>query len=377
MWRYNRSPITGGTTVTFLWQEIDDQRISASVNRLDEATVDVFGNARAKSSLVVDANGSISGFVAESDGSTSDFKIFADKFTVANSLGSDRGNPFTIDTQTNQIVFTGNVSFVGTPVDTALQNGDAATDVNNNVTTINGGKITTASLTADKISANTIWVDGQVRSNDYKFGDGSDDPITGVRGFKLQSNRDSNNALYHIIGGRIFGGFIEGTLIKSTTLESSTIKVRDLIVLTDADLETSSVISSLSNNGIFSIYPFNHPTNSNRVASQSGNNIVFSGQDSSGFVIIGTANTTQSFGNVKVYGGSTLLGNADITTGSTANLIGIQFRYRLNAFTNEAEFSILPVNTFSNFLGNGQFRYELTTGNTISYNQISGIVYNI
>lgn len=40
----------------------------------------------------------------------------------------------------------------------ALFSGDAADDINTNVTTINGGKITTGSITADKINTNNLFV---------------------------------------------------------------------------------------------------------------------------------------------------------------------------------------------------------------------------
>ena len=40
-----------------------------------------------------------------------------------------------------------------------LEDGEAASDVNNNTTTINGGKITTGSITANEIAAHTITGD--------------------------------------------------------------------------------------------------------------------------------------------------------------------------------------------------------------------------
>lgn len=141
------------------WVAVDDKRIQASVQRLDEATVTVDGTARAKSSLKVDANGVVSGYVAES-GSTSKFKIYADEFSIARyDNGQEVGNPFVVDTTTNKIKFTGSVSFAGTAVDTALQQGDAANDINNGTTTIDGGKITTGSIDANKIRVNSLTVD--------------------------------------------------------------------------------------------------------------------------------------------------------------------------------------------------------------------------
>ena len=140
MYRYNGSN----------WIAIDDKRISASVKRLDEATVDVNGEARAKSSLVVDANGAISGFVAESDGSTSQFKIFADKFIIANNNGSSVDAPFKVDTLTNTIRLKGGVYFeeINDMPPFVGSSQDVINDVNSrHVTLIEGGSINTDTLT--------------------------------------------------------------------------------------------------------------------------------------------------------------------------------------------------------------------------------------
>lgn len=142
------------------WTLVEDSRIQASVDRLDEATVDVNGIATAKSTLKVNADGNITGFVASATNDPNyegtEFKIFADKFSLVNSENNSyAGAPFFVDTTTNQIRFKGNVSFIGTPVDTALQPGEAASDINAGITTINGDKITTGSINANRITANT------------------------------------------------------------------------------------------------------------------------------------------------------------------------------------------------------------------------------
>ncbi len=230
MYRYQGTPLS--------WTEVRDVSITASVTRLDEATVDVNGEARAKSSLTVDANGSIAGFVAESDGSTSAFKIYADKFTIANSVGSDRGNPFEIDTTTGQIGFTGNVTFAGTPVENALQSGESAADINSNVTTINGGKITTDTLDANRILANTVWVDGTVKSNDYKHPAYTGDMPTG---FALASSK-GNLGGWNIVGGRMYGGYIYGATLDAAVINTGTLNA-DVI---NSGSITSNTISSYS-----------------------------------------------------------------------------------------------------------------------------------
>lgn len=149
MYRHN------GTT----WIEVSDKRIQASVTRLDEATVTVDGEARAKSSLKVDANGKIAGYVAES-GSTSEFSIYADKFKIARvDNGQEVGAPFSVDTITNQIKFNGVVEFTNVNgTSSLLTAGNAAADINANTTTIDGGKITTNTLTAAHIKTGEITV---------------------------------------------------------------------------------------------------------------------------------------------------------------------------------------------------------------------------
>lgn len=211
------------------WVAVDDKRIIASVNRLDEATVNVDGSAKAKSSLSVNANGVISGFVAESNGETSAFNIFADKFAIVNNEnGSFAGAPFSVDTTTNQIKFTGNVSFEGTAVENALQAGQAAQDVNSNVTTINGGKITTNTLNANRIITQSLWTDGSIQSSDYNWNGSVNQQPTGFGLFS--GDFGFNSHTYNIVGSRIFGGFIKGSVIEATTLNAVTINTGTLNV---------------------------------------------------------------------------------------------------------------------------------------------------
>lgn len=118
MYRYQGSPLK--------WTEVQDKSISASVRRLDEATVDVDGVATAKSSLVVNADGNISGFRATATNDPNDpgsaFRIFADKFQISNGASSG-AVPFEIDTTTSKIKFTGAVTFGS--VNTSELNNDA------------------------------------------------------------------------------------------------------------------------------------------------------------------------------------------------------------------------------------------------------------
>ena len=87
--------------------------------------------------------------------------------------------------------------------------------INTNTTTIDGSKITTGSVTADKIVANSIStnqlavgtgiVNGYVQSSDFT--------TIGGAGFRLKSNAAGTNVDPSIYGAYIRGGTIDGSLI--------------------------------------------------------------------------------------------------------------------------------------------------------------------
>jgi len=253
------------------WQYIDDKRIQASVDRIDEATVNVirlnpdwiddgctnvtcqdinpewindgsdtdpdshgqskyiYGTtpdvngvdkfiteAYAKGSLKVHANGTVAGYTAEANGETSSFKIFADRFSIANNEGSSAGEPFIVEG--GEIRFNGVVSFEGTPAASALQPGGAAADINTNVTTINGDKVR-AGIIAANVGGNYI----NLNSGATKINTPGND-------FILDSAAAGTSSSPNIQGAYIKGGHIDGT----------TISFRDLRVTTDGDYLTSS-----------------------------------------------------------------------------------------------------------------------------------------
>lgn len=143
---------------------------SASVTRSDEAVIDTqvanplwtddgfqsdpdsFGvsryitEARAKSSLVVEADGTVAGFVAEADGASSSFSIVADVFKITNGYGDLGVTPFTVD-MTNPLDPI--IEFIGkTTFDSYLTAG---------TTTIDGGFITTGTLLAGSIGTEVLY----------------------------------------------------------------------------------------------------------------------------------------------------------------------------------------------------------------------------
>jgi len=399
MYRFQGTPLT--------WVFVTDKRIEATINKLDEVSVDVDGTARAKSSLSVDANGVIGGYVAESDGSTSRFRIFADKFSITNhENGSDAGAPFSVDTTTNQIKFNGTVSFeniegsedLATMQDLRGENG----------TVISGGAIYTNSLRADRLVGDTVWVNGALRSSNYNLSK----PYTS--GFKLQSNARGSYDDPNIYGAYIRGGTIEAATIKSANLISSKISVRDLVVLTDAGYETGSVISSeisgydlLDANGIgntleYTIKPYNANDNVHKmVATKNETLSVFHGASSAqsfGFTSQGIINVpgivlfisheynnSQSFATttIKVYSGSSLLGKGNISYMTSITICGIKFSSTIVENTNNLFASYVvyasPTNIIKNFSGVGNLKIVATTNVGVDYEVMSStlIVYNI
>ena len=220
------------------WIQVADKNIQASVDRLDQATVTVDGLAVAKSSLVVDADGYISGYRASSTNNPNDpgslFQIFADRFYISGSpeTGFSRA-PFSIETSPYgpaNIKFNGLVEFSNVEGnEDILKKGDAASDINQHTTTIDGGKITTYSLNANRIAADTIWSRGMIQSADYSGYSsgyvGNDNPT----GFMLNAKAGSGSYNYpNIYGSYIRGGHIHASEMSASIIEYNGAKYRGL-----------------------------------------------------------------------------------------------------------------------------------------------------
>lgn len=92
------------------------------------------------------------------------------------------------------IFFNGNVTFSN-----VTDQDQVATAINNNVTTINGGKLTT----------NTAWIGGSIKSTDFA-------PFTA--GFQLKAEAAGTFADPTIYGAYIRGGYIYGATVEGATL---------------------------------------------------------------------------------------------------------------------------------------------------------------
>ncbi len=382
MYRYN------GTS----WLPVRDSDIVASVNRLDEATVDVDGVATARSSLVVDADGNISGYRASATNDPtnpgSEFRIFADRFTLASTDGQPAGYaPMTVDTTTNEISFNGLVSFTNIRTDTGadpmwLFAGDAAEDINRHTTTIDGGKITTYSLNANRIAVDTLWARGMIASEEQRNNTtgyiGNTDPA----GFLINGKADEGSFNYP----NIYGAYIRGGYIYGATMEASTMKVRDLIVLTDADYPTHSACNLFPDESGWDFYPYNSAdggSRDNRAAAASGSIVSFAGDQyhlESGTLgsntlrgnganiilvkYIGDANNPYVSIGVRVYVGTTIrsefeldfrcTGYIDCTGILQKTVFGITFRKEL--ISSGCYLACTINNTLKDFSGEGEFR---------------------
>ena len=93
------------------------------------------------------------------------------------------------------------VTIGGTNPSNFLETGDAAEDINNGITTINGGKITTGTITADQITAAGIF--GKTVG-------------TNSAGRRVVLSAASNNILFYEIGGG-FAADISPVTIRGTT----------------------------------------------------------------------------------------------------------------------------------------------------------------
>jgi hypothetical protein len=98
-------------------------------------------------------------------------------------------------------------------VDTSTDGMLTDSNFNTNITTIDGGKITTNSVDANRIKVNTIWTNGSVQSSDFT--------TVGGAGFRLKANIETPS----YTNPTIYGAYIRGGTIEGVTMNASDIKV--------------------------------------------------------------------------------------------------------------------------------------------------------
>lgn len=380
------------------WIDIDNSNIEYVWNGVswDETTTGsaeqaVVWSANA-SKLITAPDGSVTGWsFGDGTGVQSEFKIQAEKFSISD--GTTGYTPFSITG--SDINFLGKVSFnsvTGAPTHTSgllsarpltavlgstytatdvplepvlytytstgwIQGGDpdalTAEDLGPTGTTvIDGGRITTGTVQADRLKAgtnsSTVWTGGGLISTNFN-GNAAGDIGTPTAGFRL-----SSNAVGTSTDPNIYGAYIKGGIMEATSIISSSISLRDLQVLTDAGKIARALImsrGSISGGTLtFNIHPYNSTaTDRNLVLAASYNQFMFTGSIThvyslydyydnivryynysySGYVIIGYPTSDTISISVSGIDGSLLAGNYNyygvVETATTIN--GIAFRY--------------------------------------------------
>ncbi|RLG28811.1 hypothetical protein DRO03_08905 [Methanosarcinales archaeon] len=368
------------------WIAVRDTDITASVNRLDQATVDVDGVATARSSLTVDADGYTSGIRLSATNDPldpgSEFIIFADKFSVAASDKQDYGSrPFTIDTNTRDIRFNGKVTFSN--IEDASGNepnwlfaGQAANDINTNTTTINGGKIQTYSLNANRIAVDTLWARGIIASEEQRHNNTGYIPNSDPAGFLVSGKAGSGSFNYP----NVYGAYIRGGYIYGSTIEASTMKVRDLVVLTDAGLPTKAVwllkpATGFNSSGSLDFSSYSDTSHSKKCASKSGTIIQFFGDDTvvvpasdptgssishrySGYNVLGTwdgTNDNKYTVEIRVMRGSTVIYSGP----ANRKVIGMEFATSSISYQNITVLLMAKLCEIADFSGQGVVKLHM------------------
>lgn len=101
---------------------------------------------------------------------------------------------------------------------------DMATAINTGTTEINGGKITTGSISADRLlagtNATTVWTGGGLVSNNFN-GNAYGNIGSPTNGFRLSSNAAGTST-----DPNIYGAYIKGSTIEGITLQVSDVMVK-------------------------------------------------------------------------------------------------------------------------------------------------------
>lgn len=259
------------------------------------STVNVNGVYR-KSGFGLTAN-NFSGAGTQANPYTSEFWIDATKLRFTNSANTGRTAPFTIDATgtTPQIKFNGIVEFSN--VNGASQG--VVNEVNNGqTTTINGGRITTGSVTANQIAAKTITAN-QIAANSvtadvlqagvsgstvWKGGGLVSNNFNGVpygnigwpsQGFRLSSDAAGSYNDPNIYGAYIRGGTLNGGSILGGTIEGTTLVVNNMVVRSNSNpmlygrVQTkysSYIVTRYARRGSTNFYDINNTTASKAYA---------------------------------------------------------------------------------------------------------------
>lgn len=294
------------------------------------------------------------------DGSNMDmptFAIQADKFELmASSQTAAAQVPFSVNATTGVITMTSQVLF---------QDANASLGT----TTIDGGNITADSVTANEIDTTDLVV--------QNVSPGGVNPIFEIKADSTAGPIGDKN--YTIYGGSIYG----------STMESSTMRIRDLIVVTDADKETSTILKGSGNITNLDLYSYNSTDiSTKKLATLNENVILFTGETSTfvggdtaysynGYVFFGL---TIKGSTVTIKLGTTVLGTVTSTTGNSdignSTISGIDIAY--TNWTNGligGSFWWIPSAATPSLSGNGVLSISISDSPT--YKNIAYTVINL
>lgn len=222
--------------VTIAWYNSSDAYISESSGTVVNLNSSGALSGWARSELIVTApTGAVKGlFYVRSNVTSSDPYCFV-SYAFAGKVLS------------NQTV----VSDWSEGTSVSISSGDVVTDINaGNTTTINGGKITTGSITANQIQANsvsadrlmagtsgsTVWTGGGLVSQNF-----NGNPYGNI-GSPSQGFRLSSGAAGSSVDPNIYGAYIRGSTIAASALAVDSLKI-ETAVNTFAPLSFASVAS--------------------------------------------------------------------------------------------------------------------------------------
>jgi hypothetical protein len=181
--------------------------IGLQLQEVNQLIVDADTNWNAKSvKLITSPSGAITGYsFQDGSGLKSNFDINADNFKISNSYNTY--SPFSI--VGTSLYFNGKVNFSNvTGTDGVVTTSNVQTAINNNITTIDGGKIVTNQALVNNLNAT-----GGITASKIDVDNGN--------GFILNSEVIGTSA-----SPNIQGGYIKGAVLEGVALQVNDIKIR-------------------------------------------------------------------------------------------------------------------------------------------------------
>lgn len=232
----------------------------------------------------------VSGNGTQANPYVSEFWIDASRLKFTNSNMTGRTAPFTIDASgvTPQIKFNGIVEFSNV-TGTATHTSGTSSPTLGATTAVEGSTYYNTSTKSGYIVSNGSWINNSSVTDTSGLARIDMSNVTTIDGGKITTGSIAANKINTtgLIAENISANEIVGKTIKSSTLESTTINARDIKIITDAGLYTKSVIgaksikiinSSTSITFYFELYKYNSTTiNKQYFAKSSGNFLNLSG----------------------------------------------------------------------------------------------------